>query len=152
MRLTGKDVWEAGVKMGWASGPYDPRSSLLSARADKMASLLNEVLSKRQNWLPELLETEDSMRAWEARTPREKVLRLYKFLNQLGYTASCLTGNAYSNFTSAGIVVASTFWLTGAGSEPLTRAPVDSKIKRFTCSLRHSCTRRCSVRSCAPVG
>jgi hypothetical protein len=86
MRLTGKDVWEAGVKMGWASGPYDPRSTLLSARAEKMASLLNEVLSKRQNWLPELLETEDSMRAWEAKTPRENVLRLYKFLNQLGYT------------------------------------------------------------------
>ncbi len=51
---------------------------------------------------------------------------------------SCLTGNAYSNFTSAGIVVASTFWLTGAGSEPVTWAPVDSKIRRFTCSLRHS--------------
>jgi hypothetical protein len=86
MRLTGKDVWEAGVKMGWASGPYDPRSNANSARADKMASLLNEVLSKRQNWLPNLLETEDSMRAWEASTPRENVLRLYKFLNQLGYT------------------------------------------------------------------
>jgi hypothetical protein len=26
------------------------------------------------------------MRAWEAKTPRENVLRLYKFLNQLGYT------------------------------------------------------------------
>jgi hypothetical protein len=26
------------------------------------------------------------MRAWEARAPRERVLRLYKFLNQLGYT------------------------------------------------------------------
>jgi hypothetical protein len=34
----------------------------------------------------ELLDTEDAMRAWEARTPRENVLRLYKFLNQLGYT------------------------------------------------------------------
>jgi hypothetical protein len=51
-----------------------------------MALLLNEVLGKRQNWLPDLLETEDSMRAWEASTPRENVLRLYKFLNQLGYT------------------------------------------------------------------
>jgi len=86
MRLTGKDVWEAGVKMGWARGFYDPNSNPLSARADTMASFLNEVLSKRQNWLPELLETEDSMRAWEAKTPRENVLRLYKFLNQLGYT------------------------------------------------------------------
>ena len=26
------------------------------------------------------------MRQWEASTPRESVLRLYKFLNQLGYT------------------------------------------------------------------
>ena len=86
MRLTGKDVWEVGVKMGWARGPYDPRSNPLSGRADRMAFLLNEVLSKRQNWLPDLLETEDSMRAWEASTPRESVLRLYKFLNQLGYT------------------------------------------------------------------
>jgi hypothetical protein len=48
MRATGKEVWGAAVKMGWASGPYDPRSGL-SARADKMASLLNEVLSKRQD-------------------------------------------------------------------------------------------------------
>ena len=86
MRLTGKDVWEAGIKMGWASGPYDPRSNGPSARAAMMASLLNEVLGKRQNWLPDLLETEDSMRAWEASTPRENVLRLYKSLNQLGYT------------------------------------------------------------------
>ena len=58
----------------------------LHYRADVMASLLNEVISKRQNWLPELIETEDAMRAWEARAPREHVLRLYKFLNQLGYT------------------------------------------------------------------
>jgi hypothetical protein len=51
-----------------------------------MASLLNDVLNKRQNRLPELLETEDSMRAWEATTLRENVIRLYKILNQLGYT------------------------------------------------------------------
>ena len=25
MRLTGKDVWEVGTKMGWANGTYDPR-------------------------------------------------------------------------------------------------------------------------------
>jgi hypothetical protein len=86
MRLTGKDIWEVGVKMGWANGRYDPRSNGRSARADVMATLLNEVLSKRQNWLPDLLETEDTMRAWEARTPREYVLRMYKFLNKLGYT------------------------------------------------------------------
>jgi hypothetical protein len=36
--------------------------------------------------LPDLLQTEDAMRLWEASTPRESVLRLYKFLNQCGYT------------------------------------------------------------------
>jgi hypothetical protein len=51
-----------------------------------LAGLLNEVLSNRQNWLRNLLETEDAMRRWEASTPRELVLRLYKFLNQCGYT------------------------------------------------------------------
>ena len=86
MRVTGKDVWEVGVKMGWASGSYDPSANQTAARAATMAQLLNEVLSKRENWLPELLESEDAMRLWEARTPREHVLRLYKFLNQLGYT------------------------------------------------------------------
>jgi hypothetical protein len=32
-------------------------------------------------WLPNLVETENAMREWEASTPREYVLRLYKFLN-----------------------------------------------------------------------
>jgi 2C-methyl-D-erythritol 2,4-cyclodiphosphate synthase len=86
MRLTGKDVWEVGVKMGWASGRYDPSAGGVAARAEMMAGLLNEIIDKRQSWLPDRLETEDAMRAWEATTPREKVLRLYKFLNQLGYT------------------------------------------------------------------
>ena len=86
MQLTGKDVWQVGLKMGWASGPYDPRSNPIAARADTMASLLNDVISRAANWLPDFIESEDAMRAWEANTPREKVLRLYKFLNQLGYT------------------------------------------------------------------
>jgi len=86
MRLTGKDVWEVGLKMGWANGPYDPRSNGMAARADTMASLLNEVIGKRQNWLPDLIESEDAMRVWVAKAHRESVLRLYKFLNQLGYT------------------------------------------------------------------
>jgi hypothetical protein len=86
MRVTGKDVWEVGLKMGWASGSYDPTANAIAARAATLAQLLNEVLSKRENWLPDLLESEDAMRLWEARTPREYVLRLYKFLNQLGYT------------------------------------------------------------------
>ena len=46
----------------------------------------NETLSKRENWLPNLLETEDAMRVWRDSTPREHVLRLYRFLNQCGYT------------------------------------------------------------------
>ncbi|MGO9604605.1 MAG: hypothetical protein ACLQAT_14650 [Candidatus Binataceae bacterium] len=86
MRLTGKDVFEVGVKMGWASGLYHPRSNGIAARADELASLLNELMDKRRDWLPDLIENEDPMRTWEAQTPREHVLRLYKYLNQLGYT------------------------------------------------------------------
>jgi hypothetical protein len=86
MPLTGKDVWDAIVKVGFLSGPYDPRKNRHCSNADVLARLLNEVLSKRHNWLPNLLETEDAMRLWEASTPRESVLRLYKFLNQCGYT------------------------------------------------------------------
>jgi hypothetical protein len=49
-------------------------------------ALLDEVLTKRQSWLPSIVETEDTMRAWEANTSREHVQRLYKFLNTMGYT------------------------------------------------------------------
>ena len=86
MPLTGKDVWDAIVKLGLMSGPYDPRTNRYCANAEKIAGLLNEVLTKRQNWLTNLVETEDAMRAWEADTPHEYVLRLYKFLNTIGYT------------------------------------------------------------------
>jgi hypothetical protein len=86
MPLTGKDVWEAIVKAGLLSGPYDPKTNRHCRNADVLAGLLNEVLDKRENWLPNLLESEDAMRLWEANTPRELVLRLYKFLNQCGYT------------------------------------------------------------------
>jgi hypothetical protein len=48
--LTGKDVWEVGVKMGWARGAYDPSTNGTAARAAEIAVLLNEVLRKRQNW------------------------------------------------------------------------------------------------------
>jgi hypothetical protein len=86
MPLTGMDVWAAIVKAGLLSGPYDPRTNRSCANADVLADLLNEVLSERQNWLPNLLETEDAMQAWQAGAPREYVLRLYRFLNQCGYT------------------------------------------------------------------
>jgi hypothetical protein len=86
MPLTGKDVWEAIVKAGLLSGPYEPRTNRHCANADLLAGLLNEVLGKRQDWLPSLLETEDAMRVWQASTPHEYVLRLYRFLNQCGYT------------------------------------------------------------------
>jgi hypothetical protein len=86
MRLTGKDVWEVGLKMGWAHGHYDPSKNPTAARAEEMAHSLNEVLGKRGDWLPDLLETDDKMRVWAESTPREYVLRLYKYLNQLGYT------------------------------------------------------------------
>ena len=86
MRLTGKDVWDAIIKLGLMSGPYDPRTNRYCANAEKIAGLLNEVLTKRQSWLSNLVETEDAMRVWEANTPHEYVLRLYKFLNTIGYT------------------------------------------------------------------
>jgi hypothetical protein len=86
MPLTGKDVWDAIVKAGLLSGPYDPKTNRHCANADVLAGLLNDTLSRRDNWLPSLLQSEDAMRYWEASTPRELVLRLYKFLNQCGYT------------------------------------------------------------------
>ena len=84
--LTGKDVWDAIVKLGLRSGPYDPRANPYCRNAENIARLLDEVLTKRQSWLPNLVATEDAMRAWEANTPHEHVLRLYKFLNTIGYT------------------------------------------------------------------
>ena len=86
MPLTGKDVWDAIVKLGLMSGPYDPKTNTNCANAEKIAGLLNEVLTKRQSWLSNLIETDEAMRVWEANTPHEYVLRLYKFLNTLGYT------------------------------------------------------------------
>ena len=87
MPLTGKDVWEAIVKLGLMSGPYDPKTNRYCANADRIAALLNEVLAKQESgWLPNVMQTEDAMRTWEANTPREYVLRLYKFLNLSGYT------------------------------------------------------------------
>jgi hypothetical protein len=86
MPLRGKDVWDAIVKLGLMSGPYDPRTNRYCANAEKIAGLLNEVLTKRESWLSNLVETEDAMRVWEANTPHEYVLRLYKFLNTIGYT------------------------------------------------------------------
>ena len=87
MPLTGRDVWEAYVKLGLMSGPYDPKTNRYCANADRIAGLLNEVLGKQEsNWLPKLVQTEDAMRAWLDNTPREYVLRLYKFLNASGIT------------------------------------------------------------------
>jgi len=86
MSLTGKDVWDASVALGLMSGPYDPRTNSYCANAEKIAGLLNEVLTKRQSWLSSLMETDEAMRVWEANTPHEYVLRLYKFLNTMGYT------------------------------------------------------------------
>jgi hypothetical protein len=86
MPLTGKDVWDAIVKLGWMTGRYDPKTNRSCANADNIAKLLNEVLTKGQSWLPRVDQTEDAMRVWEANTPHEYVLRLYKFLNTMGYT------------------------------------------------------------------
>src|SRR5215469_18220233 len=85
MWLTGRDVWEVFVKMGYSRGSYD-LSNRECARADAVAVLLNDIVQNRGSWLPNLTEAEDAIRAWEADTPREYVLRLYKYLNQCGYT------------------------------------------------------------------
>jgi hypothetical protein len=86
MSLTGRDVWDAFVKLGLMTGPYDPRNNRYCLNAEKIAGLLNEGLTKHQGWLPHSFATEDALRAWEANTPRDYVLRLYKFLNTMGYT------------------------------------------------------------------
>ena len=88
MPLTGMEVWDAMVKLGLSSGPYDPKRNKTCATAERLAELLNDALGKRQSWSPTLVETEDAMRAWEANTPREYVLRLYQFLNRSGYTVA----------------------------------------------------------------
>jgi hypothetical protein len=87
MQLTGKDVWNAIVKLGLMSGPYDPQRNSSCANAERIAVLLNKTLAERPgSSLPDLAETEDAIRVWEAETPREYVLRVYKTLNLLGYT------------------------------------------------------------------
>ena len=48
MRLTGRDVWEAIVKLGLLSGPYDPKANRNCANADRIAGLLNEVLNRQK--------------------------------------------------------------------------------------------------------
>ena len=53
---------DAFVKLGLLSGPYDPRLNHHCASAKKIARLLNEALTKRQSWLPNVIETEDAMR------------------------------------------------------------------------------------------
>jgi hypothetical protein len=87
MPLTGKAVWEVIVKLGLMSGSYDPKNNRYCANADRIAIELNDELRQQEfNWLPDVVQAEDAMQAWEENTPRECVLRLYRFLNQLGYT------------------------------------------------------------------
>ena len=86
MSLTGRDVWDAFVKLGLMSGLYHPRNNHFCLNAEKIAGVLNEGLTEYQGWLPHAFTTKDALRVWEANTPREYVLRLYKFLNTMGYT------------------------------------------------------------------
>ena len=51
--LTGRDVWEAIVKLGWVSGSYDPKTNRQCANADALAGLLNQVLGKPQKLVAE---------------------------------------------------------------------------------------------------
>jgi hypothetical protein len=76
-------------KLGLMSGPYDPKTNRYCVNAERIAVLLNEVLDRQaSSWLPNVMQTEDAMRAWLDNTPREHVLRLYKFLNLSGITMS----------------------------------------------------------------
>ena len=71
------------------SGPYEPTRNRYCENAHRIAVLLNDVLRRQESeWLPKVTQAEDAMRVWEADAPRENVLRLYKFLNQLGYTVN----------------------------------------------------------------
>jgi hypothetical protein len=58
---TGRDVWEGIAKLGWLSGSCDPKTNRQCANADALAALLSQVHGKIQNWLPNLLETEDAI-------------------------------------------------------------------------------------------
>ena len=49
MRLTGRDVWDAIVRLGLASGPYDPKTNRHCVNTDRIAGLLNEVLDKQES-------------------------------------------------------------------------------------------------------
>ena len=52
-------MWEANVKLGLVSRPYDPKTNRYCANAGRIAGLLNEVLGKQEsNWLPKLVLTE----------------------------------------------------------------------------------------------
>ena len=45
--------------MGWARGSYNTAKNSTAARAEEMARSLNDILEKRHDWLPDLLETEN---------------------------------------------------------------------------------------------
>ena len=70
------------MKMGWEMA--NPRTNSAAARAEVM-HLTQRGDRQVRELVAELIESECNA-VWEANTPREKVLRLYKFLHQLGYT------------------------------------------------------------------
>lgn len=63
MRLTGEDVWAVGLKMGWARGAYNPAKNPTAARATEMATLLNEILRDRADWLGFLTNVETALKS-----------------------------------------------------------------------------------------
>ena len=86
MPLTGRDVWEAILKAGLLAAYMSRRPTGTARTPTCWRVWLNGALGNRENWLSNLLGTEDAMRVWQERTPREYVLQLYRFLNQCGYT------------------------------------------------------------------
>ena len=52
MPLTGNDVWDAFVRLGLMSGPYDPRNNRSCANAERIAHVLNQTISRRPGSSP----------------------------------------------------------------------------------------------------
>ncbi len=63
MPLTGKDVWEAIVKLGLMSGPYDPRTNRYAANADRIGGSAQRRAGRTGMELAAEIQAEDAMQA-----------------------------------------------------------------------------------------
>lgn len=76
MRLTGKDVWEAGTKMGWANGTYDPRTNGIAALAShaRIASSLSMMFGNQFSRLLITLLRSEAITSARAKTKHRSLL------------------------------------------------------------------------------